>query len=267
MASRRLPFPCVQRRKEAIPMCKKVMAVAVATCFAAATVTLAQGSSVQIYGSLTYSLEGAEAKGADTSGAPAPGTGGSSIRGGSIGGGYVASPATPNVNEPWRSRTQGAGSNIGLRGREDLGNGLYMGFQAEIEARVATVRPVSGTEFGTFLTWRNSGVWLGGRWGEFGIGLWDTPFTLNTNNIGAAHAPYGNASTTLQSGVLGVGFADSSVAGQDLGQFCGQNFGQSPTSTVNPTNCFRWATAFSRALEEHSEVVARLMTGPPVRPR
>ena len=114
---------------------------------------------MQIYGSLTLSLEGAEAEGADTNGAPAPGTGGSSIRGGNIGGGYVASPGTPNVNQPWRSRTQASGSNIGFRGREDLGNGLYMGFQAELEARVGGIRPVSGTEPATFAAWRNSGVW------------------------------------------------------------------------------------------------------------
>jgi predicted porin len=146
----------------------KVMAAAVATCFAASTVALAQGSSVQIYGSLSLSLEGAQAKGADTNGAPAAGTGGSSIRGGNVAGGYVANPNQANVNEPLRSRTQASGSNIGFRGREDLGNGMYMGFQAEVEARVGGIRPVSGTETGTFVFWRNSGVWLGGRWGEVG---------------------------------------------------------------------------------------------------
>jgi predicted porin len=227
-------------------MQNKVMAVAVAAAFAAPSVALAQGSSVQIYGSLTMSLEGAQAKGADTNGPPLPGTGGSSIRGGNVGGGYVIDPNIANVNEPFRSRTQSAGSNIGFRGREDLGNGLYMGFQAEMEARVATSRPAGGTEFGTFVTWRNSGLWLGGRWGEFGIGLWDSPFTINTNTLSAAHSTYANASTSLAAGLLGIGFADSSVAGQDLGQFCGANFGQSATTTVNPTNCFRWATVFNR---------------------
>jgi predicted porin len=218
----------------------KVMAAAVATCFAASTVALAQGSSVQIYGSLSLSLEGAQAKGADTNGAPAAGTGGSSIRGGNVAGGYVANPNQANVNEPLRSRTQASGSNIGFRGREDLGNGMYMGFQAEVEARVGGIRPVSGTETGTFVFWRNSGVWLGGRWGEVGLGLWDSPYTIN-QGLGAAHAPYGNPSTTMVAGLLGSSQADGSVSGQDLGQFCAQNIGPASGAT-----CFRWATQYTR---------------------
>ena len=80
-------------------MQRKAMAVAVAVAFAAPAGVLAQGSSVQIYGSLSLSLEGAEAKDADTSGAPAPGTGGSSIRGGNVGGGF----ANPNFELPARA--------------------------------------------------------------------------------------------------------------------------------------------------------------------
>jgi predicted porin len=221
-------------------MQKTVMAAAVATAFAVPAAALAQGSSVQIYGSLSYSFEGAQAKGADTNGAPAAGTGGSSIRGGNMGGGYVANPNFPNVNEPARTRTQGSGSNFGLRGRENLGNGLYVGFQAELEARVNGVRPVSGTESGIFTSWRNTGVWLGGRWGEVGVGLWDSPYTQN-QGLSAAHAPYANASTTMVAGLLATSFTDGSVSGQDLGQFCAQNIGSPSAST-----CFRWATAYTR---------------------
>ena len=232
-------------------MQKKLMAVAIAAAFAAPTVALGQGGSVQIYGTLTVSLEGAQAKGADTNGAPAPGTGGSSIRGGNVGGAYVSPVAnatgTENVNEPLRSRTQAAGSNVGMRGREDLGNGLYMGFQAEMAIAAGAIKPAGGTDSGTFVTWRNSGLWLGGRWGEVGLGVWDSPFTVNTNTLGAAHTTYGNAATTFAAGLLaGLGNADGTISGQDLGQFCGANFGQSATTTVNPTNCFRWATGFNR---------------------
>ncbi len=200
-------------------MRRKLMVVAIAAAFAAPGAVLAQGSSVQIYGSLSVSVEGAEASDADTSNAPAGG--GSSVRGGNLGGGY----ATTNVNLPWRSRTQASGSNIGFRGREDLGNGLYMGFQAEVGTiAMGGVTPESPSGNGVKVAWRNSGVWLGGRWGEVGVGIWDLPFNTN-QTLGAAHAAYANASTTMTAGLLGGGLmapvAGASSSGQDIGQFCG----------------------------------------------
>jgi predicted porin len=228
-------------------MQKSVMTAAVATALAAPAGALAQASSVQIYGTLSLSVEGAQAKGADTNGAPLPGTGGSSIRGGNVGGGYVANPDAANVNEPMRSRTQAVGSNIGFRGREDLGNDLYMGFQAEMAVQAGGIRPAGGIDTGTFVFWRNSGLWLGGRWGQVGIGLWDSPFAAITNTLGAAHSAYANTSTTLAAGLLGGGpVAAGSVPGYDVGAFCGANFGQSATTTVNPSLCLQWATSFNR---------------------
>jgi predicted porin len=235
-------------------MQKKVMAVAVATALAAPAVALAQGSSVQIYGAISMSLEGAQAKGADTNSVLTPITqgNGSSIRGGNVGGGFVpiaqSLTGADNVNEPLRSRTQGAGSNVGVRGREDLGNGIYMGFQAELAMQQGGITPQGGVSGGVTATWRNSGLWLGGRWGEVGLGVWDSPFTVNTNTLGAAHAPYANASTTFAAGLLGGGTSASAatVSGQDLGQWCGSNFGQTSTSTINSGNCLAWATSFNR---------------------
>jgi predicted porin len=217
-------------------MQKKVMAVAVAAALAAPAVVLAQGSSVQIYGGLSVSFEGAEAKGADTSGAPIGA--GSSIRGGNLGGAY----ATTNVNEDWRTRTQAAGSNLGVRGREDLGNGLYMGFQAEMSIAMGGVTPESPGGNGVKAAWRNSGVWLGGRWGEVGLGLWDLPFNLN-QTLGAAHAPYANASTSMAAGLLGGGLSSGpgTISGQDHGQFCGASALGATTST-----CFQDALSFHR---------------------
>ena len=220
-------------------MQKKVIAVAVAAALAAPAVALAQaGSSVQIYGGLSVSFEGAEAKGADTSGAPAGG--GSSIRGGNIGGGAYA---TTNVNEPWRTRTQAAGSNVGVRGREDLGNGLYMGFQAELSIAMGGVTPESPGGNGVKAAWRNSGVWLGGRWGEVGLGLWDLPANLN-QTLGAGHAPYANASTSMSAGLLGGGLGSTAAgtsSGQDIGQFCGAS-----ALGASATTCFQNALAYHR---------------------
>jgi len=215
------------------------MAVAVAAALAAPAVALAQGSSVQIYGGLSVSGEYASAKGADTSDAPLGG--GSSIRGGNIGGGAYASTG---VNEPNRTRTQAAGSNFGIRGREDLGNGLYMGFQAEASIAMGGVTAVSGGGNGLFAGWRNSGVWLGGRWGEVGLGIWDLPFNMN-QTTGAAHAPYANASTSMSAGLLGGGLASTAggtSSGQDFGQFCpGGSFANNSVSS-----CFTNAASFHR---------------------
>jgi predicted porin len=234
-------------------MQKKVMAVAVATALAAPAAVLAQGSSVQIYGAISIAIEGAQAKGADTNGAPGqtlPGStqfgaavGGSTFRGGNTGGGYVAiGSTTPGVNEPLRSRTQAAGSNFGLRGREDLGNGLYMGFQAEAAIQLGGITPASGPSSGTFASWRNSGLWLGGRWGEVGLGIWDSPFNMN-QTTGAGHAAYANASTTFAAGLLGGGLASAAgtISAQDVGQWCGQNF-----SAQSAGNCIQWAASFHR---------------------
>jgi predicted porin len=219
-------------------MQKKVMAVAVAAALAAPALVLAQGSSVQIYGGLSVSFEGAEAKGADTSLAPAGG--GSSIRGGNLG--AAGNYASTNVNEPWRSRTQAAGSNVGVRGREDLGNGLYMGFQAEMSIAMGGVTPESPGGNGVKAAWRNSGVWLGGRWGEVGLGLWDLPFNMN-QTLGAAHAPYANASTSMAAGLLGGGVSTgpATISGQDHGQFCGASALGASAGT-----CFQDAISFHR---------------------
>jgi predicted porin len=219
-------------------MQKKVMALAVATALAAPAAALAQaGSSVQIYGGLSVSFEGAEAKGADTSTAPLGG--GSSIRAGNLGGGY----ATTNVDQPIRTRTQAAGSNVGVRGREDLGNGLYMGFQAELSIAMGGVTPESPGGNGVKAAWRNSGVWLGGRWGEFGLGLWDLPANMN-QTLGAGHAAYANASTSMSAGLLGGGLGSTAAgtsSGQDIGQFCGAS-----ALGASATSCFQNALSFHR---------------------
>jgi predicted porin len=221
------------------------MAVAVAAALAAPAVALAQGSSVQIYGGLSVSGEFAEAKGADTS-VNAVGAGNlSSIRGGNLGGAFTST----GVNEPTRTRTQAAGSNFGIRGREDLGNGLYMGFQAEASIAMGGVTPVSaGGSNGLFAGWRNSGVWLGGRWGEVGLGIWDLPFNLN-QTTGAGHAAYANASTSMSAGLLGGGISTSgggTQSGQDFGQQCPGNAANGSFPNASPATCFAMATSFHR---------------------
>ena len=200
-------------------MQKKVMAVAVAAALAAPAAALAQGSSVQIYGGLSVSVEGAEATGADTS----------------FGAGRrrqldprrqhrrrrvfhhqrqraVAHPHAGRGLERRRSRARGSRQRAlhGLPGRAVDRDGRR-------DARKAPAATACKA------AWRNSGVWLGGRWGEVGLGLWDLPFNMN-QTLGAAHAPYANASTSMSAGLLGGGLGSTAAgtsSGQDIGQFCG----------------------------------------------
>ena len=166
-------------------MQKKLMTMAVAGALGAmSTGALAQASSVQIYGTISTALEYAQAKGADQSLA-----GTSSFRNFAgvatgIGGVYSATPA----NRDGRARVISSGSNFGLRGREDLGSGLYAGFQAEAAITLGGNSAQSSGTGGTVTTWRNTGVWVGGNaWGEVGWGMWDTPFNINMG-LAPAHA-------------------------------------------------------------------------------
>ena len=130
-----------------------------------------------------------------------------------------------------------------MRGREDLGNGLYMGFQAELSIAMGGVTPESPGGNGVKAAWRNSGVWLGGRWGEVGLGLWDLPANLN-QTLGAGHAPYANASTSMSAGLLGGGLGSTAAgtsSGQDIGQFCGAS-----ALGASTTTCFQNALSFHR---------------------
>src|SRR5215471_1724575 len=148
--------PATERKKfrgESL-MQKKLMVVAVASALGTigTTAAYAQGSSVQIYGTIATALEGAQAKGADTSV-----SGQSSLRGlsagtpfNTVGSAYTATPA----QRDFRMRVISSGSNFGIRGREDLGSGLYAGFQAEAAITLGgTSAQTSGTG-GTVATWR-----------------------------------------------------------------------------------------------------------------
>ncbi|HXV12475.1 MAG TPA: porin [Burkholderiales bacterium] len=133
-------------------MRKKVVALAVAGVFAAPAVVLAQSSTVQIYGRITY--EYGYANQPD----PAPG---------------FESPSTDYADSP-------GGSAIGFRGEEKLGGGLSAWFQCESSADVRGMDQ-------TGLCTRNSAVGFKGGWGNLHFGRWDTPFkrALNMGSVGA----------------------------------------------------------------------------------
>lgn len=132
-------------------MQKKLMAIAVAGALGAPAVALAQASTVQVYGQITYEY-------------------GIANQGDAVGG------SRPNVDY---ADTPG-GSAIGFRGEEKLGGGLSAWFQCESSA---DVRGMDQTGFCT----RNSAVGFKGGFGNIHFGRWDTPMkrALNVGTVGA----------------------------------------------------------------------------------
>jgi predicted porin len=130
-------------------MRKKVVALAVAGVFAAPAAVLAQSSTVQIYGRITYEY-------------------------GHIDQG-AGRPSTDYADTP-------GGSAIGFRGEEKLGGGLSAWFQCESSV---DVRGIDSDGLG-FCT-RNSAVGFKGGWGNLHFGRWDSPMkrALNQGSVGA----------------------------------------------------------------------------------
>jgi predicted porin len=132
-------------------MQKKLMAIAVAGALGAPAVALAQASTVQVYGKITY--EYGIARQGDAAGGSQQNVD------------YADSPG---------------GSAIGFRGEEKLGGGLSAWFQCESSA---DVRAIDQTGWCT----RNSAVGFKGGFGNLHFGRWDTPFkrAMNQGTVGA----------------------------------------------------------------------------------
>ena len=157
-------------------MNKKLMAVAVAGALAAPALALAQGSTVQIYGTLK-----AEYGRVSMPKVVAPGTGYNS----------------------WDGLNSGS-SNIGFRGEEKLGGGMSAFFQCESDLRFlgGTTR-TSGS-----LCDRNSALGLKGGFGSVFVGTWDSPDKLavgktriseDTGWFGVTHMLLGESNRTAHS--------------------------------------------------------------------
>ncbi len=129
-------------------MQKKLMAVAVAGALAAPAAALAQ-SNVQMYGN-SYMEYAFTSPGADATG--------------------TTNPANVDI-------LQAPGSAIGFKGEEKLGGGMGAWFQCESSA---DFRGVNGDGWCT----RNSAVGLKGGFGNFFVGIWDTPFKRTIGNVG-----------------------------------------------------------------------------------
>jgi predicted porin len=159
-------------------MQKKLIAVAVAGALAAPAAALAQ-STVQIYGT-AYMEWGFINQGPDNTAAP-------------------FDPANPDV-------LQAPGSAVGFKGEEKLGGGMSAWFQCESSA---DLRGINQDGFCS----RNSAVGLKGSFGNFFVGIWDTPFkrtrvgnvgARDTGVFGTGHLLYGASTSTTDGASPGV---------------------------------------------------------------
>jgi predicted porin len=72
-------------------------------------------------------------------------------------------------------------SRLGIKGSEDIGNGMSGIFQYEVQVDTAGADTANGTGFGSAT--RNSGVGLEGNFGKVIVGKWDTPFKTAHNKV------------------------------------------------------------------------------------
>lgn len=159
-------------------MQKKLIAVAVAGALAAPAAALAQ-STVQIYGT-AYMEYGFLNQGPNNAAVP-------------------VDPANVDI-------LQAPGSAVGFKGEEKLGGGMSAWFQCESSA---DIRGVNQDGFCS----RNSAIGLKGSFGNFFVGIWDTPFkrtrvgntgARDTGAFGTGHLLYGASTSTTDGGSAGV---------------------------------------------------------------
>ena len=160
-------------------MNKKLIALAVASAFAAPAAALAQASNVQIYGTMYVEY------------------------------GYVKQGAIAAGNMPNMDFIQVPGSSIGFRGEEALGGGLSAWFQCESTAVVAGATAVGG---GGVFCGRNSALGMKGAFGNAYVGNWDTPFkrsiglkyATDVSFFGASALMYGASGSTINRAAPGT---------------------------------------------------------------
>jgi predicted porin len=231
-------------------MQKKLLAVAVAGALASPA-AFAQ-SSVTIYGTLSFSLETRSATGGDSATAAAAltasPTGVSSVRNGGANGpnsGFVSS-GNNAADLAGRTTTQGAGSNFGIRVREDLGGSMYAWAQLELSVQGVGYTPISSGSSGKYPSYRNSALALGSSaWGDVMIGTWDSPLNVNANPA-PQHAAYGNASTSFSSQLLlGNPMAPATISSSDVVDAC---IGGGAITTFQSTaqTCLGYGMSFHR---------------------
>ncbi|MDH2918969.1 MAG: porin [Sideroxydans sp.] len=161
-------------------MQKKLIALAVAAALTAPALALADSANVSVYGVVDADVELVKS---DKVAATAPGS---------------------------RGRVTSNASRLGVKGEENVGNGLTAFFQAETRVNLmgnefATTSNAGGgttqTNLGVFNGMRNSNLGLKGDFGTAFIGNWDTPFKVAHNKVEL----FDNTSIATNTALLGAG--------------------------------------------------------------
>ena len=217
-------------------MQKKLLAVAVLSAFSG--LASAQSANVTLYGTIVQNVEQVSATGGDaTSVLGATGSSFRSAVAGAIGGVRVAAPGVGVAgvaDQENRFRFNPAGSNFGLRGTEDLGNGLSAWFQMELAVQIGNSPPNAGTNHGTAASYRNTAVGLRSTtWGTVLFGMWDTPFNVMVGTLNP-NSRVGGASTGNHANMLGGNvIAQGAVSGQSTAAWCTAAAGGTAATCAN----------------------------------
>jgi predicted porin len=180
-------------------MQKKLLTMAVGAALAApASVALAQ-SSVQLYGTLNFSIAHTR---------------------------YSASAGGVSGISKWAVNTHG--SNYGIRGTENLGGGLTAWFQSEFNLKNERENDVVSGQG----TARNSGLGLRGGWGDFFVGTWTTPMAelYGLGDVGSIGG-YG-----LTTAVIGRRETTGTLVSRNCGNIVGAGGAGALTTASVPTS-------------------------------
>jgi predicted porin len=132
------------------------------------------------------------------------------------------SASNDKTGTPASKRINNDASRFGIKGSEDLGDGLKALFQYEVQFD-ANGNATNGLGNGT----RNSGVGLEGEFGKAIIGNWDTPFKVahnktelfdNTTSFSALNL-IGRANTVTATGVAGNGGVNYNTRQKNMIQY------------------------------------------------
>jgi predicted porin len=143
-------------------MQKKLIALAVAAALASPALALADSANVTVYGKLIADIESVQSDKATGANVP------------------VAAGSSYTVN-----RVVSNASRLGVKGEEDLGDGMKAFFQIESNVNLTGTDAIpAGSSTMIFDGIRNSGAGIkSDAFGAVSIGNWDTPYKLTHNKI------------------------------------------------------------------------------------
>ena len=236
-------------------MQKKVMAVAVAAALAAPAAALAQGSSVQIYGGLSVS---GEWRGSDRARTRPRRLAPAAARSAAVTSVVARIPPRTSTSRVAPARRPRARTSAFAAVRISA-TACTWASRPSCRSRWAALRrsPPAATACSPV-----GGTAVCGSAGAGAKSASVSGICRSTSNqtLGAAHAPYANASTSMSAGLLGGGLGSTAAAtssGQDFNQFCagptpaaGSNSNGNPGAS--PTTCFSNAFSFHRRQSNRS---------------